>query len=138
MRRVNITLDRFREILDELIDELPEDLFRELNGGILLQEIKKVHPESMGDNLYIMGEYHNSRAMGRTITIYYGSFMRAYGHFSEDRLKARLRKTLRHEFRHHLESLAGEDDLEVEDAIQMIKYKRRNITGKDDSGGDIK
>jgi len=92
----------------------------------------------MGDNLYIMGEYHNSRIMGRTIIIYYGSFMQAYGHIPEDKLKARLRKTLKHEFRHHLESLAGEDDLEVEDAIQMIKYKQKNIAGKGDSDGDIK
>lgn len=121
-----------------MIEELPEDLFRELNGGILLQEIKKTHPESIGENLYIMGEYHNSHAMGRYIIIYYGSFMHVYGRFSEDKLKAQISKTLRHEFRHHLESLAGEDDLEVEDAIQMMRYKQRNHINRGDADGNSK
>lgn len=113
-------------------------MFRELNGGILLQEIKKIHPESKGDELYILGEYHNSRAMGRYIIIYYGSFMRVHGHIWEDKLKDKMRKTLRHEFRHHLESLAGEDDLEVYDAIQILKYKQRNLAGRGDSDRDTK
>jgi len=101
-------------------------------------EMMKIHPESMGGELYIMGEYHNSHAMGRTIMIYYGSFRQVYGHLSESKLKTRLSKTLRHEFRHHLESLAGEADLEVEDAVRIFKYKQRNNGGRDGSGGDIK
>ena len=30
-----------------------------------------------------------------------------------------------HEFRHHLESLAGERDLEIEDEIEISRYKYR-------------
>ena len=32
---------------------------------------------------------------------------------------------LLHEFRHHLESLAGERDLEIEDAVAVSQYKYR-------------
>ena len=32
---------------------------------------------------------------------------------------------IRDRFRHHLESLAGEKDLEIEDAIQIARYKER-------------
>jgi hypothetical protein len=37
--------------------------------------------------------------------------------------KAELRRILRHEFTHHLESLAGEKGLEIKDRIEIEKYK---------------
>jgi hypothetical protein len=60
--------------------------------------------------------------MGHYIVIYYGSFERVFGHLSEDGLVDELRKTLRHEFRHHMEWLAGEDGLEREDADYINRY----------------
>lgn len=51
--------------------------------------------------------------------------MQVYGYMTEEALRKRVRKTVLHEFRHHLESLAGERDLEVEDAIQIARYKER-------------
>ena len=43
--------------------------------------------------------------MGNYIKIYYGSFERLFGHLSDEDMEKELRKTLRHEFRHHLEGL---------------------------------
>jgi hypothetical protein len=60
--------------------------------------------------------------MGRYIIIYYGSFIALFGHLSDEQMTRELRKTLRHEFTHHLESLAGEDGLEKEDDDFMRKY----------------
>jgi len=120
-----VSPERFREILDDIIDELPKDLLIDLNGGILLREEEKLHPESVGEELYIMGEYHMERIMGRFILLYYGSFAHIYGHLAEDSLRVKIRKTLLHEIRHHLESLAGEKDLEVEDAVQIARYKEK-------------
>ena len=117
------TIDDVSDILDDIVDEIPEDLFKDLNGGIILLEEEKPHPSNIGP-LYILGEYHNRRGMGRYICIYYGSFMRLFGHYSKDRLRKRLRETLLHEFTHHLESLAGERGLEIQDAINMEKYRR--------------
>jgi hypothetical protein len=112
-------------MLDELAAELPEQFYKELNGGILLLPETMLSPEAVDDDLYTLGEYHYSYSMGRYITIYYGSFDALYGHLSPGELKGRLRSTLRHEFTHHLESLAGEKDLETEDERQLARYRYR-------------
>ena len=57
--------------------------------------------------------------------IYYGSFAAVYGYEGPEELRERVRKTILHEFRHHLESLAGERGLEVEDAIRLADYRKR-------------
>jgi len=45
-----------------------------------------------------------------------------YGNLSKEQLRAQLNHTLKHEFRHHLESLGGERDLEVVDEVTIAKY----------------
>lgn len=113
-------------MLDEILGELPQEFFHELNGGVVLQERAKPHPQGQGDDLWIMGEYSRSRSMGRYINIYYGSFMQVYGGLPYEVMKRKVRHTLVHEFRHHLESLAGQKELEVIDAINLAKYKKRS------------
>ncbi|MDR1247576.1 MAG: metallopeptidase family protein [Clostridiales Family XIII bacterium] len=120
-----ITIEEMEEMLDELAAELPEQFYRELNGGILLLPEKRISPEAINNDLYTLGEYHYSYSMGRYITMYYGSFEAVYGHLSPEDIKVQLRETLRHEFTHHLESLAGEKDLEIEDERQLAKYRYR-------------
>jgi len=117
-------------MLDEIAYEIPKEFYRELNGSIVLLPEVKPHPESQnGGSLFIMGEYHNDRkgygGLGRYIIIYYGSFMQLYGGSSEKRLREELKKVLIHEFTHHLESLAGERDLEIKDAIDLERYRLR-------------
>lgn len=119
-----VTLEEFEDMAREIADTLPEDFYKELNGGLIVQENKKIHPASVDDNLCILGEYHNEKYLGRFIVIYYGSYMQIYGHLAKKDLSKRLRKTILHEFRHHLESLAGEKDLEVEDAVEIAEYKK--------------
>jgi hypothetical protein len=63
--------------------------------------------------------------MGRYITIYYGSFSHVYGHLEKKALKEQLRETLKHEFTHHIESLAGERGLEIKDARYIADYLNR-------------
>ena len=117
------SIDQLHKILDEIAEELPEEFFRELNQGIILLPEYKLHPESRAqDKLYIMGEYVRSMA-GRHIVIYYGSFERVYSGYPIEIIEEKLRETLYHEFIHHLESLAGERDLEIEDAENLAKYK---------------
>ncbi len=118
-----MNIDRFEAIADELTCELPEIFFRELNGGVNILEYIKIHPQSSGSQpMFIMGEYNYSRETGRSIYIYYGSFIRMYGYVPEETLRNHLRSTLRHEFRHHLESLAGDRTLEREDAAMLERY----------------
>ncbi|MGL4606232.1 MAG: metallopeptidase family protein [Eubacteriaceae bacterium] len=119
-----ISIDRANEILDEIAEELPQDFYKELNGGIILSEETKIHPEARHHDLYIMGEYQRNHYIGRSIVIYYGSFSKMYAHRDEAFLREKLREVLLHEFTHHLESLAGLKDLEIEDALNLLKYRK--------------
>ena len=121
----DITLEEFGLLLDEVAEALPEEIFVNLNGGINLLPDALHHPE--GGSLFILGQYHHGGNLGRYITIYYGSFMQLYGRSSRQYLKKQLDRVLRHEFLHHLESMAGEKDLEIQDAIELMRYKKRHI-----------
>jgi len=123
-----VTIETVEEILGQIIDEIPEMFFEQLNGGIHLLEECKEHPESQG-NLYIMGEYCTRRDLGRFINIYFGSFMRVYAYAPVDVLCQKLRASLLHELTHHLESLAGERDLAVQDQLDLAEYRRVHTEG---------
>lgn len=120
-------IDTMQEVLDELAEELPEVFFKELNGGIILLPEARESEYSQRKDLYTLGTYHRGGGMGNYIAIYYGSFERLFSHLSDDALKKELRKTLRHEFRHHLENLAGEKGLEVEDANFIRGYLENRL-----------
>ena len=120
-----ISIEEMETMLDEIAEELPQDFYKDLNGGIILLPEAKLHTKSRSNDLYIMGEYNRSSSMGRYICIYYGSFIALYGGLSKEKLKEQLSKTLKHEFTHHLESLGGERGLEIEDERNMEKYMRR-------------
>lgn len=120
-----IEIDEVEKILDEIATELPQEFYKELNGGILLLPQTKLSPAGRGNDLYIMGEYHSGGGMGRYIVIYYGSFQQLFGNLGRGALKRKLAHTLKHEFTHHLESLAGERDLEKEDDKFLEDYRKR-------------
>lgn len=117
-----MTIEQMNEILNDLADEIPLELFNDLNGGVALSPETVHSPYAMNNDLYILGRYHRGGFQGRYIMIYYGSVMNVYGMHSDERIKDELRKILRHEFRHHVESLAGEKDLEIEDAEFIGEY----------------
>ena len=122
-----LTFDEAGAMLDDIAEDLPEEFYGQLNGGIILLPETKLHPESIHpESLYILGEYHHDPAgLGRYIAIYYGSFIKLYGHAAPDQQRERLKEVLIHEFTHHLESLAGEYGLEITDALKMQIYRQR-------------
>lgn len=126
-----ISIEAFEQMVAEIAETLPEEFFRDLSGGVMVKEERKIHPQSVGAELNIMGEYRRHPHLGRFVVIYYGSFAAVYGHEGEGKLRERVRKTILHEFRHHLESLAGERDLEVEDAIRLADYRKRRQEKQD-------
>ena len=116
-----MTIGEVNELLDELAAGLPEEIFRELNGGVnLLPEAKRNNADADG-KLYTLGEYRRDQ-MGRYIVIYYGSLCSVYGGASHKKMRGYLKDVLTHELTHHLESLAGERDLEIEDEIRLDRY----------------
>jgi hypothetical protein len=116
-----ISFDGAGDFLDEVADSLPQEFFRNLNGGIRLVPETKHHPVDP-DGLLIMGEYQVDPVFGRSIVIYYGSVSSGYAHLSESGVKAELRRILLHEFTHHLESLAGERGLEIKDKVFLEQF----------------
>ena len=119
-----INLEEFYEILNEVCDELPDGMFRELHLGVIIEEGVKISPHARNNDLIIMGEYTRSR-YGNKITIYYGSFAKSYPMNDREFVKNKLREVVRHEFRHHLENLAGMhgvDSLEHEDKVNLQRY----------------
>lgn len=112
-----LSIDACGDILDAVAEEFPEELFRGLNGGVLLLEEALPDPEA-GEDVYIMGEYCWDE-MGRYINIYYGSFAALLCDEPEEVWEDELRITLRHELTHHVEGLAGERSLEYKDSAQL-------------------
>lgn len=116
-------IDEVEEILEDICESIPSYAFDHLNGGIILSEDKKYHEESREDDLLIMGEYQRS-ILGNMIKIYYGSFMEMYRFSSRERLKEKLEEVLLHEFTHHLEFLANEWGLVIEDKKFLEEYRK--------------
>ena len=58
--------------------------------------------------------------------LYYGSFQQARPGLMDDEelLRPEIDRVLRHELTHHLESQAGNRDLEYDDAINLAKWNR--------------
>jgi hypothetical protein len=117
-----LTYDRYIEILEKLIDELPEIFFQKLNLGVTVSDEMKIHPLSRDGELYILGEYLMEGSLGCGIVMYFTPFEVRYGMLSDEDAEIKLRHVLRHEFRHHLEFLAGEYGLIDEDIKKLSLY----------------
>ena len=115
-----LSFDEVGEILDELAEKIPEAFYQELNGGILLLPEELPDPEN-GEDMYILGEYCVDE-MGRYINIYYGSFAILYADQPREVWEEELFITLRHEFTHHVEGLAGERSLDRKDEAYLLGY----------------
>ena len=120
------SIEEINEILDEIAAEFPEEVYKELNGGVsLLPEAKRSDFDPDG-GLYTLGEYRRDQ-MGRYIVLYFGSIHIVHGRDSLEQMRSNLRKILAHELTHHLESLAGDRDLEIKDGIDLDDYLRRKF-----------
>lgn len=125
-----ISIEAYREIVSELMDELPEEFFRELTGGVITSEETEIPEYAAGDDLFTLGKYRVYSGV-RQIVLYKGSFDRAYPHADAVRAKEVLRGVLRHEFRHHMETLGGVRDsssLEAADERDKQAYLDSHIS----------
>jgi len=120
-----ISIDEINEMLDEIAAELPAEIFDELNGGVSLLDETRLSDSDPGGELYTLGEYRRDQ-MGRYIVIYYGSICAVHGRCNREEMRIHLKKLLSHELTHHIESLAGERDLEIEDEMDLDDYLRRS------------
>ena len=123
-----MTYEAFVELVERLWEEVPEDFKRGLQGVHVFPEAK---PEPGLRGVWRLGEYLDPgppsafggfEDLGRHIALYYGSFLEVAGEGFD--WEAEVWETLLHELRHHLESLAGRDDL-VQEALRRLDAFRR-------------
>lgn len=123
-----ISMEEYRDIISELLDELPSEFFQELSGGVIVSEDVVTPEYARGNDLYTLGQYQVAYGI-RQIVLFKGSFDLAYPHADAAAARGLLRGVLRHEFRHHLEFLGGihnSSSLEAEDERQKQAYLSRN------------
>ena len=122
-----IGIEEYRNIVSDLMDELPEEFFRDLSGGVIVSEASALADYAVRNDVFLMGEYLVYSGI-RQIVLFKGCFDRVYPLADADEAKRILRGVLRHEFRHHLESLGGvhnSSSLEAEDARKKAAYLAR-------------
>lgn len=111
-----MNIRRFSKTIDAVLESLPPELFRQLNGGIL------VRPETKEDgDALILGEYVEDPDLGSLVLLYYGSFAEALEGASADEWEEEIEETVIHELRHHVESLAGVDYLAREEEMELFQ-----------------
>ncbi len=120
-----LSFDEVGDLLDEIAESFPPELFQNLSGGINLLEDTVTKPEIPQEQMYVMGQYF-SGVMGRYINLYYGSFAASAQKEFWDRKEweQELRTTLAHELTHHMEDMSGLCDLEIQDDEDMARYRK--------------
>ena len=119
-----LTIDQVNDLLDDMAEEFPEVLFRELNGGVNLLEEAKPDPEFPPGEMYILGEYCND-VLGLYVNLYYGSFaaLAEKEDWGRDTWEDELWTTLSHELTHHMENLSGLHALDDRDAEELAQWR---------------
>ncbi len=124
-----MTFERFQALLEEMIDEIPNEFLEGLQGIHALPEVR-LEPDF--HDVYRMGEYLDpgpesflggSDGLGRHVALYYGSFEQIAEDDPDFDWEDELWETLTHELRHHVESLAGDVSL-IEDDVQRDRAFR--------------
>lgn len=119
-----ISMEEYKRIISELLDELPAAFFRDLSGGVIVSPAQVIPDYAREDELFTLGQYQVSAGI-RQIVMFKGSFDRVYPRADAAQAKEILRGIVRHEFRHHLEALGGihnSASLEAEDRRKKQAY----------------
>ena len=123
-----ISIEEYKRIISELLDEFPEEFFQGLSGGVIVSEALVIPDYSRGNDLHTMGQYQVYSGI-RQIVMFKGSFDQVYPQVDGSEAKNILRGILRHEFRHHLENMGGirnSSSLKAEDEREKQAYLARH------------
>lgn len=126
-----MSYEEFRECLAEMVDEIPEEFLRGLQG---VHALEQERPEEEYEDVWRLGEYVDPGAeeflgagegLGRHVALYYGSFVRVAEGDPDFDWEGEIWETLTHELRHHVESLAGDASLVGEDIRNAAEFEPR-------------
>ena len=127
-----LSIEEFETLANELYDEIPPALLKGLNGGIVIEEDACQDDPDLPD-VYVLGHYVEDPYLGCYIVLYYGSFAAILGDEPPEVWEEELWETMIHEVRHHVEAMAGESELDIEDMIELERL-RREYRGADADG----
>lgn len=127
-----MTFDEFSAYVEELVEEIPPEFMRGLQGVHVLPEARE---EEGYNDVYRLGEYLDpgpedflgaGEGLGRHVALYHGSFVAIAADDPSFDWEEEVWETLTHELRHHVESLAGEDFLVQEDEQVSREFEERD------------
>lgn len=126
-----MTFTEFERRAHEVFDAIPPE-YREGVDGLAVERRAVAHPEL--PEVYTLGEcitetypteWGGAGEVRSVVALYYGSFLRLSRMEEEWDWEEEIFETVTHEVRHHLESLALEDELEVRDYADDQNFARR-------------
>ncbi len=110
------SFNQFADLLDDAVDRIPDRFLHELSGGFNLRKETKRE-----DGYFIMGEYVEDGLGGCFIVFYYGSFVALLADEPITVWEEEIIDTVLHEMQHHLEALAGRDDLAQKEMEELAR-----------------
>jgi hypothetical protein len=126
-----MTFPEFSALAHRMFESIPPE-FREGVDGLVVEEGVQPHPEL--PEIYTLGECRTEQypsdfggpgTVRSFVVLFYGSFSRLAQKDPRWDWEEELWETITHEIKHHLESLADEDALEVEDWVVDQNFNRR-------------
>ncbi len=122
----------FEAVAREVYASIPTE-FRAGIDGLEVERGTLAHPSLPG--VFTLGEcrsdfypteFGGAGEVRSVVVLYYGSFLRLSREEPEWEWEEEIFETVTHELRHHLESLASEDALEVQDWVEDQNFLRRD------------
>ncbi len=114
--------NEFTDYVDYLCEhEIPQEIFNGLNLGVVVSPDRQVDDEEK--DFYIMGEYIQD-ALGCQVVLYYGTFKYFFKGEPLKDWQDEILSTLKHELLHHIEALAGQEDLAVMEEMEVRTRKQ--------------
>lgn len=124
-----MTYAAFRAMVEEMVEEIPAEFQRGLQGVHVLEEAR---PEEGYVDVWRLGEYVDpgsgdflgaGEGLGRHVALFYGSFVEVGTGDPAFDWEQEAWETLTHELRHHVESLAGDASLIGQDELDAFDFE---------------
>jgi len=126
-----VTFQEFESRAHQVFDSIPDE-YREGVDGLVVERRAAFHPTL--PEIYTLGEcvtenypteFGGAGEVRSFVVLYYGSFLALSARGGEWDWEEEIFETVTHEVRHHLESLAQDDALEVLDWVEDQNFRRR-------------
>lgn len=121
---------RFEEVAQEAFDSIPPEYKEGIDGLVVSRKVER-HPTlpeiyTLGhcDTEAYLSDWQSPETTRSKVVLYWGSFLELSRLDPDFDWEAEIYETVEHEVRHHLEWLAGEDQLEDVDYAMDESFKR--------------